>query len=59
MCLSILSVVAMMSARIAAHQPTTDTSVLTSIPDQETSLGTVAMHDGPVSGELHFQLPTE
>ena len=27
-------------------------SVLTSVTDQETSYGTVAMHDGPMSGEL-------
>ena len=54
----VLSVVATTQPRSSAYRRKAGTSVLTSVPYQETSYGSVAMHDGPMEGELIFQLPT-
>ena len=53
-----LSVVETTQPRSAAYRRKAGTSVLTLVPYQETSYGTAAMPDGPLEGELIFQLPT-
>ena len=53
---NVLLVVATTSPRGAAYRREPMTSVLTSVPEQETSYDTVAMHDGPMIGELRLQI---
>ena len=54
----VLSVVATTQPRNSAYRQKAVTSVLTSVPYPDTSYGAVAMHDGPLEGELIVQLPT-
>ena len=54
----VLSFIATTQPGSAAYSRKAVTSVLTSVPYPETSYGAVAMHDGPLEGDLIFQLPT-